>query len=241
MTLKLAIAPGSRRSAEILGGMLRAKGLLSEDGKPLAVVSYGVPMEASPRCLNARPAMDKFHELCVLHSAGVFVPPHKTRIDEVDFQHHPVWFARKVDHVRGRDLMPVWSPQEADWRLAAGWQYFTAALEVHHEYRTWMFRGRHLGTYRKDMVDPAQFKKHGRGHLNGFSFNRHKDPPEAMRQLADSALTALGLDFGAVDIIQDRCGGYTVLEVNTAPGIDHERRACAKRLVREIVRWYRSL
>jgi glutathione synthase/RimK-type ligase-like ATP-grasp enzyme len=35
----------------------------------------------------------------------------------------------------------------------------------------------------------------------------------------DSAL-ALGLDFGAVDIIQDDGGNFYVLEVNTAPGLE---------------------
>lgn len=237
MTLRIAIASGARASGHILGEMLRAKGVIAEDGKPIAVVSYGVPMAPSRWVLNARPAMDKLTELRTLKAGGVQVPEFTQDPEDID----GLWYARKLDHVRGRDLIPVTQKDEAAWRLAAGWHYFTKRVPIRRELRTWMFRGRHLGTYVKEMADPTKFTKLGRGHGNGFSFNRFKDPPQSLRLVADSALTALGLDFGAVDIIEQGEGIYTVLEVNTAPGIEHERRTCAKRLVTEIVKWYRGL
>jgi D-alanine-D-alanine ligase-like ATP-grasp enzyme len=39
-------------------------------------------------------------------------------------------------------------------------------------------------------------------------------------QLSVEAVAALGLDFGAVDIIEDKEGNFYVLEINTAPGLE---------------------
>jgi glutathione synthase/RimK-type ligase-like ATP-grasp enzyme len=61
-----------------------------------------------------------------------------------------------------------------------------------------------------------------RNHANGFVFVREGFTcPESVSQLAVQAVQALGLDFGAVDIIynQKRQAGY-VLEVNCAPGLE---------------------
>lgn len=45
---------------------------------------------------------------------------------------------------------------------------------------------------------------------------------ERVEELAINAVRALGLDFGAVDIIKDENGEVYVLEVNTAPGLGNE-------------------
>ncbi len=61
-----------------------------------------------------------------------------------------------------------------------------------------------------------------RSYANGFLFSRYGIyPSEARDQLAVKAVAALGLDFGAVDLIEDK-GKFYVLEVNTAPGIEDE-------------------
>lgn len=52
-----------------------------------------------------------------------------------------------------------------------------------------------------------------------FTFVTQAAPPE-VTALAGAAITTLGLNFGAVDIIRDAIDGrYFVTEVNTAPGI----------------------
>lgn len=48
---------------------------------------------------------------------------------------------------------------------------------------------------------------------------------ERVEQLAISAVTALGLDFGAVDIIKNENGDVFVLEVNSAPGLRNDETA----------------
>jgi glutathione synthase/RimK-type ligase-like ATP-grasp enzyme len=45
------------------------------------------------------------------------------------------------------------------------------------------------------------------------------EPPEAIIDVAEMALDALGLTYGAVDIIHQDTNLY-VLEVNTAPGLE---------------------
>jgi glutathione synthase/RimK-type ligase-like ATP-grasp enzyme len=61
-----------------------------------------------------------------------------------------------------------------------------------------------------------------RNHGNGFIFVRNDvNPPVGVEEQAIKATGALGLDFGAVDIIwnEERQRAY-VLEVNTAPGLE---------------------
>lgn len=68
-------------------------------------------------------------------------------------------------------------------------------------------------------VEPLSWKV--RSHANGFIFQRANiKPSEERDNLAISAVKTLGLDFGAVDIVQDKDGKLYVLEVNTAPGLE---------------------
>lgn len=60
-----------------------------------------------------------------------------------------------------------------------------------------------------------------RSHQNGFIYARNGIVADPSRdQLAVAAVNAVGLHFGAVDIIQDKAGVYYVLEINTAPGLE---------------------
>tara|TARA_B100001063_G_scaffold227047_2_gene237157 strand:- start:5765 stop:6559 length:795 start_codon:yes stop_codon:yes gene_type:complete len=61
-----------------------------------------------------------------------------------------------------------------------------------------------------------------RNHANGFIFARNEDVevPSQVLEQAVTTVKALGLDFGAVDIIYNERGNEAfVLEVNTAPGL----------------------
>jgi glutathione synthase/RimK-type ligase-like ATP-grasp enzyme len=60
-----------------------------------------------------------------------------------------------------------------------------------------------------------------RSHDNGFVFQRQGiDVPLRVRRAAMRALEATGLDFGAVDCILTTGGKASVLEINTAPGLE---------------------
>lgn len=56
---------------------------------------------------------------------------------------------------------------------------------------------------------------------NGYVFARNEiRTPEGINQLAVDAVKALGLKYGAVDIIEDREGSLYVLEINSAFGLE---------------------
>lgn len=61
-----------------------------------------------------------------------------------------------------------------------------------------------------------------RNHDNGFVFVRGGfDAPDDVTAAATAALGAVGLDFGAVDVIwNEKQGRAYVLEINTAPGLE---------------------
>lgn len=59
-----------------------------------------------------------------------------------------------------------------------------------------------------------------RSHDNGFIYARDSgDPTDLSKSMAIAAVKHVGLDFGAVDIIENKSGSY-VLEINTAPGLE---------------------
>ena len=80
------------------------------------------------------------------------------------------------------------------------------------------------------MIDIQQKKKVNggdanfevRNHSNGWIYAREGVviPDEAITHSIDS-INALGLDFGAVDVIVGRdTGAINILEINTAPGLE---------------------
>lgn len=90
------------------------------------------------------------------------------------------------------------------------------------EYRSHVVNGKVIDTQQKIRDpdrEPVTWKI--RSHANGFIFARDNVVPDVLRDnVAIRACAALGLNFGAVDIIQHSDGTYLVLEVNTAPGLE---------------------
>lgn len=152
---------------------------------------------------------------------------------------HGPLFARDVVHSRGRDIKIALEPWQLAPLMAGGTGFFTAHTPSVREFRTWGYRNYHLGTYEKALTRPAECKKLGRNYANGFDFNgiENADVPQGLKDVCRDALAALGLDFGAVDTLQRADGSYVVLEVNSAPGVAHERRRVITGLAHRIVRW----
>lgn len=93
------------------------------------------------------------------------------------------------------------------------------------EYRVHVFRGRVIDIQqkrkRRDMEN-ERVNYQVRSHNNGWVFCRSDiRPAQSVLDNAVAAVNALGLDFGAVDVIwNDYQGQAYVLEVNTAPGLE---------------------
>lgn len=90
------------------------------------------------------------------------------------------------------------------------------------EFRVHVVNGKVIDTQQKIKEpgkEPLTWKV--RSHENGFIFARQNIMANDTRDtLAIMATKALGLDFGAVDIVEDKEGHFYVLEVNTAPGLE---------------------
>jgi glutathione synthase/RimK-type ligase-like ATP-grasp enzyme len=68
--------------------------------------------------------------------------------------------------------------------------------------------------------DQALIRSHDNGWI--FACNDVETPPETLKPMCIKAVAALGLDFGAVDVIVAQDDSVFILEVNTAPGLEGE-------------------
>lgn len=93
------------------------------------------------------------------------------------------------------------------------------------EYRVHVFRGEVIDIQQKKRDRESEIDEQIRSHANGWVFAREGilDNPEipVIKEQAILAVKALGLDFGAVDIIYSKKKNTCwVLEVNCAPGLE---------------------
>lgn len=99
---------------------------------------------------------------------------------------------------------------------------YTKYIFKDKEFRVHVVGGKVIDTQRK-IRDPDRevVTWKVRSHQNGFIYARNGIVASEQRDsLAIAACQAIGLDFGAVDIIQDKAGVFYVLEINTAPGLE---------------------
>lgn len=107
-------------------------------------------------------------------------------------------------------------------------------IPIAKEYRVHVFQGEVIGVSRKtdEGVESRITNRYTRNHHNGWRFIRCdlNAVPERLKALGVEAVTTLGLDFGAVDVIlsdgsestanSPGSRKYYVLEVNSAPSIE---------------------
>jgi glutathione synthase/RimK-type ligase-like ATP-grasp enzyme len=102
---------------------------------------------------------------------------------------------------------------------------YTRYKKKRSEYRVHVFMGRVIDIQEKRRLVNVDFDTQAalvRSHANGWVFCRDNiNPPEFLETQAILSMNALGLDFGAVDIIynQREATCYT-LEINTAVGLE---------------------
>ncbi len=105
---------------------------------------------------------------------------------------------------------------------------YTAYVPKKQEYRVHVFGGEVIDVQRKarrrDVAD-GDVNWKVRNHANGFIFARNAEAlgeiPEDVLVQATQAVSSIGLDFGAADVVfNERSGLAYVLEVNTSPGLE---------------------
>lgn len=151
-------------------------------------------------------------------------------------------FMRKLSHAGGTDIRLALEPEHASLYQRNGWAFATKYVPTRTEYRVWVYRRQHLGTYEKVLARPAEFlasRRFGANFDNGYSFQlvASENVPREAVDMAAQAVDALGLDFGAVDMLLGRDNNYYILEVNTAPGVEGPDRQVIQMLANKIAWW----
>jgi hypothetical protein len=106
---------------------------------------------------------------------------------------------------------------------------YTCLVDVAREVRVHVVGGRvidyaqkrKMGAERRELEGIEEVNLDVRSHDNGWVFAREGiSINDIVKQVAIQSVSALGLDFGAVDIIITPQGVPKVLEINTAPGLE---------------------
>lgn len=245
MQIALLVAKVSAPTGQLLADLLTKHGhqIVSLD-KAKGVVCYGVPYVGALPALNAKAGtFDNLEQIKKLAASGVRVPPIVDDIEKADWEHMKFpMLAREAKHHGGKDIKAVMQAEEIGWRKQSGSAFFTQYIPIAEEFRAWVYRRRIKAVYKKEMKWPEKFKRIGRNFQNGFAFSFVEK--EALHPLLHihtvKAVYALGLDFGAVDIILGKDGHFYVLEVNTAPGVSEGIRQGITGLASGISRWANS-
>lgn len=219
------------RSAKLLSettGFLRLKteGSLFRPRSDDVIINWGstsCPSFSPAKVLNKREsiinAANKLTTFRTLSDAGVRIPRYSTSREGLRGSRKTV--ARLVLNGHGGDGIHISeNPSELpDAPLYVEYIYKKDEFRVH------VVGGRVEFIQRKarklEVEDPNWEVRNLQG---GFVFTHYSDGESAnengLARISLSAVVALGLDFGAVDVVQDREGELFVLEVNTACGLE---------------------
>ncbi|HEY6019749.1 MAG TPA: ATP-grasp domain-containing protein, partial [Candidatus Paceibacterota bacterium] len=161
-----------------------------------------------------RSASDKLAAFRLMEAAGVRVPRYTTDSAVANSWDNTV-FGRTRSGSKGRGIV-VYEPGQA----RVGHALYSAFVENTREYRVHVCNGKVIRVQRKylecppDTDDPIYIQNYD----NGFRFKQpRRKLRESREQMAVAAVAALGLDFGAVDLVIGNDDLEYVLEVNTAP------------------------
>ena len=156
--------------------------------------------------LNNSPLYGKLTEIQKLTAAGIPTVTVGNRGEG--------YIYRNFTHQGGLDLL---FPEEAARRPG----FWVKKEEISHEYRVHVFRGASIRAGRKGPANDYDAHDWVRSYGGGWRIyydgtgvkNRHRD-------IAKTAVEALGLDFAAVDVAERPDRSVFVLEVNRAPGAE---------------------
>ncbi len=211
--------------------LARAKGVVNWRGGTV----YRGPLPA----LNAAIPCNKLVELETLSDTDVPCLTSWTPSTVQCNHRETLLVGRKFHHSQGRDIIGPFRlgntkrPPKAD--------FYTEVEAFEQEFRVWAWRGEVLASYAKVLRYPDRQRGFGRNYRNGWAFEFVQDAGANVKTAARSAILALGLDFGGVDIgVYADSGDACVIEVNAAPGMQNARVGLRK-LAKRIRTWYQAL
>lgn len=189
--------------------------------------SDGVRFRARDGLLNSKNAIaqtaDKLSSLEIMKVADVSVPEFSHTRADLSTIGFPL-IGRTRHHQGGSGLKIINNRFELlrDNESA----YWMEKIEIDREYRVHVFGGEVIGVYLK--VENEDFEgdinQDIRNLTNGWRFSMRDIPRvrDDIKQTGVESVEALGLDFGAADIVVGTDDVVYVLEVNSAPSLDIE-------------------
>lgn len=167
-------------------------------------------------------AVNKISCFQVLQAHGISIPEFTVEHDEALFWEGIVYARHKVTSHSANGLQIV-RPEDIHFPRAP---LYTKAIEGDGEYRVHVFDGKVIDYRKKSRRyddTPTEDERMVRNLGTGWVFrSQNLRRLERIEQLAIDAVDALGLVFGAVDIIKDTSGNVYVLEVNCAPAMEEQ-------------------
>jgi D-alanine-D-alanine ligase-like ATP-grasp enzyme len=220
----------ARALADALGGrVLRKRNSTYRQRPQDLIINWGASDSpfVGPRVANhalaVNAASNKLTSLRMLEDAGIRVPPFWTRREDIPADAYPVVCRTILNGSGGRGIVIT-----NDAAPLVNAPLYTKYIKKQDEYRIHCFRTpghppQVLSTQRKARRNGEENVNYQIRNLeNGFVFVRDGvHPPQDVITQATSALEALSLAFGAVDVIwNNHLQQAFVLEVNTAPGLE---------------------
>jgi len=145
--------------------------------------------------------------------------------------------ARPIYHFGGRGFHIIHNKVEAVDAIRQG-MYLQAIVQKKEEFRMFIINNRIIESSIKRPTSESCRDNMVWNHESGWNFFYipNDDIAEHLRSEARMAISACGLDFGAVDVCVDKEDKAWIFEINTAPGlIDRKAEKFALRLKQEFI------
>lgn len=255
----LLYSRGTKETGSYLGDLLQIEhGTEPPERREDILIRWGSSVAVPHRpavTLNRRAAIEtatnKFLSLEVMHRNNISVPRFSSVQDMVrqhgehittdvfrNLGYRVPILARNRAHTRGQDVLLCL--QDIDFARAIKWdrEFFIEYIPTKSEYRVHVFRNNVIRVSEKVLRNRKNYVPYLRTHDNNHVFQDERTPlSNENKQVAVNAVRAIGLDFGAVDILVSDDNRSYVLEVNTGPSLmDSGAEIYVYRLREEIAR-----
>jgi hypothetical protein len=239
--VRLRIGESCEKTGSYLQALLGDRGVNVVTKNHKAIVCWGMSYRLEDDrllpSLNANAnKYNKLEALQLFAKVKLPVVPYSTKVPTaLDF--YPA-LGRQFHHVGGRDIHVALYEEEAHRLAGIGKaDYFTHYIQKAAEYRSWFYRGQHLGTY--TILPRQNANQAGANHIGRRDYVIVKaaklDRPRL--SIVKNAVSAIELDFGAVDYLIGKDGKTYILEVNSAPGCDSVRDFSLNLLADHVQEW----